>query len=160
MGLFDFLFGRGKCPGCGTAGAQKSQGRTRCANPSCRYFDASLERTGGGVSRWRGDFTPTAPVAIRYRNFRGEEKTFTAESLTLRRSRNHIVAQVAPTGRSISLSRDRIQNLEQVERLLPEVAESRPSGPTARERQVLGYHKKHKSTSPLYEKIRATYPHW
>jgi hypothetical protein len=25
---------------------------------------------------------------------------------------------------------------------------------------VLGYHKKHKTTSPLYEKIRAKYPDW
>jgi len=160
MGLLDFLFGRGKCPQCGTAGARKSQGQTRCPNPSCRYFDASLRQSADTPLEWRGDFSPASPFAIRYRNFRGEEKTFTAERLTLRRSRNHIVAQVAPTGTSISLSRDRIENLEEVERALPGVAESRPSGPSARERQVLGYHKKHKSSSPLYEKIRAKYPDW
>jgi hypothetical protein len=160
MALLDFLFARGKCPQCGTAGARKSQGQTRCPNPACRYFDASLRQTAVTPLEWRGDFSPASPLAIRYRNFRGEEKTFMAERLTLRRSRNHIVAQVAPTGRSISLSRDRIGNLEEVERALPDVAESGPSGPSARERQVLGYHKKHKSSSPLYEKIRAKYPDW
>ena len=103
MGLLDFLFGRGKCPQCGTAGARKSQGQTRCPNPSCRYFDASLRQSADTPLEWRGDFSPASPFAIRYRNFRGEEKTFTAERLTLRRSRNHIVAQVAPTGTSISL---------------------------------------------------------
>jgi len=36
----------------------------------------------------------------------------------------------------------------------------RPLGPTARERQVLAYHKKYKTTFPLYEKIRAKYPNW
>ena len=32
--------------------------------------------------------------------------------------------------------------------------------PTPRERQVLNYHRKHKTTSPLYERIRAKYPTW
>jgi hypoxanthine phosphoribosyltransferase len=101
-----------------------------------------------------------SPLAIQYRNFQGEEKTFTADSETLRRKRNHVIARVAPTGRSISLSRDRIQNLEEVEQAVAKITESQPPGPTARERQVLGYHKKHKSTSPLYEEIRAKYPDW
>jgi hypothetical protein len=34
------------------------------------------------------------------------------------------------------------------------------TGPSARERQVLSYHKRHHSTSPLYERIRAKYPDW
>jgi len=166
MGLFDFLFGRSKCPQCGTAGVRKSQGQTRCPNPSCSLFDVNLGRThgrsraGGIRPPRRGDFSPQSPVAIRYRNFRGEEKAFTADKDTLRRKRNHIVACVAPSGESISLSRERIQNLEEVEQALPDISEAQPSGPTARERQVLGYHKKHKSTSPLYEKIRAKYPDW
>jgi hypothetical protein len=32
--------------------------------------------------------------------------------------------------------------------------------PSQLERQVLGYHKKYKTTSPLYQQIRAKYPHW
>lgn len=164
MGLLDFLFGLTKCPRCGTKGARKSQGQTRCPNPSCPNFDISLRadqaRAGRISSPPRGDFSPLAPIEIQYRNFRGEDKTFTAESDTLRRRRNHIIAQVTPTGERISLSRDRIQNLDEVEKAVPQIDPSQPSGPTARERQVLGYHKKHKSTSPLYEEIRAKYPDW
>ena len=83
-----------------------------------------------------------------------------ADSESLRRKRNHIVARVAPTGESISLSRDRIQNLANVEDALSQRVEETPHGPTARERQVLAYHKKYKTTSPLYERIRAKYPDW
>jgi hypothetical protein len=79
---------------------------------------------------------------------------------SLRRKRNHIIARVAPTGERISLSRDRIQNLADVEDALSQRVEEVPHGPTARERQVLAYHKKYKTTSPLYEKIRAKYPNW
>jgi len=32
--------------------------------------------------------------------------------------------------------------------------------PSPRECQVLGYHKKHGTTSPLYRKTRAKYPNW
>jgi hypothetical protein len=166
MGLLDFLFGSSKCPRCGTRGARKSQGQTRCPNPSCPFFDINLRTAQQSsrsktVARLRGDFSPESPLEIQYRNFRGEDKTFTADTSTLRRKNNHIVAQVVPTGQKISLSRDRIQNLEEVEAALPEIAEShQPSGPTARERQVLNYHKKYRSSSPLYEKIRANYPDW
>jgi hypothetical protein len=99
-------------------------------------------------------------LAILYRNFQGQEKTFTADKESLQRKGNHIVARVAPTGEKIALSRDRIQNLSEVEQALLQAAETARAGPTARERQVLSYHKKYKSTSPLYEKIRAKYPDW
>src|SRR5262245_5180923 len=155
MGLLDSLFGQSKCPRCGTKGARKSQGQTRCPNPSCPNFDIELRaiqaRAGSISNPPSGDFCPLKPIEIHYRNFRGEEKTFTVDSETLRRKRNHIIARVAPTGQNISLSRGRIQNLQEVEQAVPQITESRRSGPTARERQVLGYHKKHKSTSPLYE---------
>src|SRR5262249_318476 len=166
MGFLDFLFARNKCPRCGTKGARRSQGQTRCANPSCRNFDIALRvargRLGdaGAVAPGRGDFSPESALTIHYRNFRGEEKTFAAERGTLRKRRNHIIAHVAPTGESIALSRDRIQNLQEVEQALPVITELPQPGPTARERQVLSFHKKHNSTSPLYEEIRAKYPDW
>jgi hypothetical protein len=170
MGLLDFLFGKTKCPQCGTKGARTSNDQTRCPNPSCQYFDGTLRgrggrnRMGGLFAPRRSDYSPERPLAIRYRNFRGEEKTFTADKGWLVRRRNHIVVRVAPTGETISLSRDRIQNLSEVEQVLSETAapttQSRPPGPTARERQVLSYHMKHKSTSALYEKTRAKYPDW
>jgi hypothetical protein len=165
MGLLDFLFGKTKCPQCGVKGARTSEGRIRCPNPSCQYFDGSLGR--GGVLRMggtraprRSDYSPARPLAIRYRNFQGQEKTFTAEKESLQKKNNHIIACVAPTGEKIALSRDRIQNLMEVEQALPQAVEPSQPRPTARERQVLNFHKKNKSTSPLYEKIRAKYPGW
>jgi hypothetical protein len=165
MGLLDFLFGKTKCPQCGVKGARKSEGRIRCPNPSCQYFDGSLGRRGvlrsaGTRAPRRSDYSPARPLAIRYRNFQGQEKTFTAEKESLRKKNNHIIACVAPTGEKIALSRDRIQNLTEVEQALPQAVEPPQPRPTARERQVLNFHKKNKSTSPLYEKIRAKYPDW
>lgn len=145
---------------CGTKGARTEGGRVLCPNSSCGYFDASLQNRTQHA--WgRADYSPARPLSIRYRNFQGQEKTFTADADSLRRKHNHIVAKVAPTGRKISLLRERIQNLSEVEDALPQQDQvPRTGGPSARERQVLGYHKKHKTTSPLYEKIRAKYPDW
>jgi hypothetical protein len=165
MGLLDFLFGKKHCPQCGTKGARMSEGRTRCPNPSCQYFDGSLGR--GGVLRMAGmrvsrrsDYSPARPLAIRYCNFQGFEKIFTADKESLQRKRNHILARVMPTGERIALSRDRILNLEVVEQALPQPIEPPQLKPTARERRVLSFHKNHKSTSPLYQKLREKYPHW
>jgi hypothetical protein len=165
MGLLDSLFGKKKCPECGAKGARTSENRIRCPNPSCRHFDGALGRSralrmGGTRGPRRSDYSPENPLTIRYRNFQDQAKTFTAETESLRRKGNHIIAQVAPTGEKISLSRDRIQNLGEVEEALPQSVQAPQHGPTGRERQVLGYHRKHKTTSPLYEKIRAKYPDW
>jgi len=159
MGFLDALLGRTRCPDCGSKGARKSEGRIRCPNPSCQFFDATLRRPRGR-SRIGGIYSPQTPLVIRYRNFQDREKSFTADRETIRRKRNHIIARVAPMGENISLSRERIQNLQEVEQALPEPVESARAGPTARERQVLAFHKKHSSTSPLYEQIRAKYPDW
>jgi hypothetical protein len=106
--------------------------------------------------------TSSKPITIQYVNFQGQQKTFTTDASTLKRSREHILAKVAPKGQQIALARRRIQNLDEVEQALPlgHRGESGESYPNGRERQVLGYHKKYKTTSPLYEKIRAKYPHW
>jgi hypothetical protein len=166
MGLLDFLFGKTKCPQCGTNGAHTSDGQIHCPNPSCQYFDGTLRgrrgrfRMVGVRAPRRSDYSPEKPLAIRYRNFQGQHKTFTADRGSLVRRRNHIVARVAPTGEQIALSRDRIQNLSEVEQALPQAAEPLQPRPTKSERQVLAFHQKHKSTSPLYEKIRAKYPDW
>ena len=166
MGFLDFLFGKSKdvCPACGTKGARPTDLPPRCPNPSCQYFDATLG--GKGVlekartpTMRRGNYSPARPVSIRYRNFQGEEKTFTTDAESLKRGKNHIIARVTPTGEAISLSRDRIQNLTEIEQMLPAL-QPPVSIPTKRERQVLGYHKKHGTTSPLYEQIRAKYPNW
>ena len=108
----------------------------------------------------KGSFKPVQPIIIRYRNFAGQDRTFVAEMDSLVRKRNHLVGRVEPTGKKIALSRDRIQNLEEVESGLKSKIAPGQEWPTGREAQVLGYHKKHGTSSPLYEKIRAKYPNW
>ena len=168
MGLLDFLislFGGGttvECPNCGTPGARKARdGTVRCKNPQCQYFDASLA-LGRRIAPvpTEGSFRPQNPVSIRYANFAGQNREFSAERDSLVRKRNHIVARVAPTGQKIALLRDRIQNLDEIEGLLPSRVEPGQNWPKGRELQVLNYHKKHGSTSPRYEELRAKYPNW
>jgi hypothetical protein len=172
MGLLDFLIslfggsGTIECPNCGTPGARKTPDETvHCKNPRCLYFDASLGRSGtlrqaGTTVATRGNFRPEHPVSIRYINFAGQERDFSAERESLVRKKQHIVAQVAPTGRKITLSRERIQNLSEVESHLPQRIASGKDLPTGRERQILNFHKKHGSTSPRYEQLRTKYPNW
>jgi hypothetical protein len=168
MGLLDFLmslFGGGQkidCPNCGTPDARKSRdGSVQCRNQTCPNFDPSL-----ALGRYiapvptKGDFRPEHPVSIRYVNFAGQSRDFSAEQDSLVRKRNHIVAEVAPTGRKITLSRERIQNLSEVERYMPKRLEPGQNWPNKVERQILGYHKKNGRTSPRYEQVRAKYPNW
>jgi hypothetical protein len=185
----DLLSGKTNCPLCGTPGSSKDGDRVRCLNPQCPNFllmpgetpaqprapqptpqqpqSATQSATQGPLPR----STPATPVSgpgfgsartvtIQYKNFQNQNKTFTAETASLRRKKNHIVAKVAPSGKLITLSRDRIQNMSEIDQALPPAMRSGAPQPTARERQVLGYHKKHKSTSPLHEQIRAKYPGW
>ena len=171
MGLFDFLkslFGGGdiQCPSCGAKGARKTEdGLVHCKNPSCPYFDASLGLTGKlrrarTTIPTRGDFHPENAVSIRYRNFVGQDRDFSAERESIVRKNNHLVAQVAPTGNKITLSRDRIQNLAEVEAAMPQQVAPGQPWPTPRERQILGYHKKNGTTSARHEQVRAKYPNW
>jgi hypothetical protein len=183
MGFLDFLKGEQKlqCPNCGADGAKKSKdGTIHCPNRSCPYFDTNLAgagtpanwtpgsqpakaaRTGflGGLPGKKGTFVPARPITIRYRNFQNQDKEFTADADATVRKKNHLVAAVAPKGTKIALSRDRIQNLSEVENALPRKVESGQPWPSPREAQVLGYHKKHGTSSALYQKIRAKYPNW
>jgi hypothetical protein len=172
MGLLDALmslFFRGEkieCPHCGTADARKTSDQIiHCKNMSCPNFDSGLA-SGGRLRRrytavpTRGDFVPEHPVSIRYVNFVGQDRDFSTERDSLLRKKNHIVAQVAPTGRKITLSRDRIKNLGEVESHMPQRVEPGQNWPTGRERQILNYHKNHGTTSPRYEQVRAKYPNW
>jgi len=168
MGFLDFLislFGGGStidCPNCGTPGARRSRdGTVRCKNQTCQNFDASLA-LGRRIAPvpTRGNFQPTNPVSIRYVNFAGQSRDVSAERDSLVRKKNHIVAEVAPTGRKIALSRDRIQNLSEVEGQMPQRVSPGQNWPTRVERQILGYHKKNGTTSPRYEQVRAKYPNW
>lgn len=168
--LIDAISGTIKCPACGTRGAKKVGGTIRCLNPVCQFFNphatpearaARARIRSAEAKQPRAAYQPSVDtVSIRYRNFRGEPKTFTADRTSLKRRHNHIVARVAPSWRELSLSRERIENLSEIDAQLPECDRSGAPQPTSRERQVLGYHKKYGTTSPLYEKIRAKYPNW
>ena len=168
MGLLDFLISlfcggqKVDCPNCGTPGARKkSDGTIRCISQTCQNYDPSLA-LGRKIAPvpTRGDFSPEHPVSIRYTNFVGQSRDFSAERDSLVRKKNHIVAEVAPTGRTIALSRDRIQNLSEVEGYMPKRVAPGQNWPSGRERQILGYHKKNGTTSPRYEQLRAKYPNW
>ncbi len=165
MGFLDWVTGKIECPSCGTKGASEEGGQIRCPNPACAYFASGL--AGGGAAQQpaqvafgQGGFAPAGSMAIHYRNFQGQERTFIAEIGSARRDKNHISVQVAPKGTRIVLSRDRIQNLSEVENAFPQRVAPGQAWPTPRERQILNYHKERKSTSPLYESLRAKYPNW
>lgn len=172
MGIFDFLtrlFFRGEkvaCPSCNAADALKTDdGLLHCRNRSCPNYDSGYVFGGRLVRRYtdlptRGSFQPEHPVSIRYVNYVGQERDFSAERDSLVRKKNHIVAQVAPTGRKIVLSRDRVKNLGEVESQMPQRVDPGQNWPTGRERQILNFHKKHGSTSPRDEQVRAKYPNW
>jgi hypothetical protein len=182
------LFSSENCPACGMPGARRSGSEIRCLNPVCQYFNPSFGSSSAppqssqqqppqqaqvppqgrpsGFSSNPGPFSEgtgsahPGSISIQYRNFQGQNKTFYADKSSLHRKKNHIFAKVAPKGQQIALSRDRIQNVQEVERQMPQRVDPGQEWPNKRERQVLGYHKKHGTTSPLYEKIRAKYPKW
>lgn len=83
-----------------------------------------------------------------------------AQAASAHRVKNHISVKVAPKGVRIALARDRILNLNDVEAAFPQRIAPDQDWPTPRERQILNYHKYHRTTSPRFESIRAKYPNW
>lgn len=163
MGIFDFLGKYGKCTACGQRRAWTLFGKIKCQNMSCVHFDrdfadkekALLEkrRAESAQSRPReGNFDPGEnKIDVRYTNYLGVEGTYSGDRRTIWRTNEHISLLLCPTGRRVSFARGRIQNLSDVEPWI------HPT-PTARERQVLNYHKKKGTSSALFEQIRKKYP--
>jgi hypothetical protein len=163
VGLFDFLGKYCTCQACGQPRAWKHFGKTKCQNMNCIHFDrdyaakdrATLEqrRAASIQSRPReGNFDPGEDkIELRYANFLGVEGTYTGDRRTVSRTHEHISLKVCPTGKRVSFARARILNLSEVEQWVRET-------PSARERQVLNYHRKKGTVSPLYERIRKKYP--
>jgi hypothetical protein len=177
MAFLDWLTGKIECPSCGTSGAKVINGSIQCPNPTCAYFSKTMGKSEAGppgpsISLSQrtdvpaGSFggasanVPAGSFAIQYRDFRGQERTFIAQADSAYRVKNHISVKVAPQGRRIALSRDRILNLSDVEAAFPQRVAPGQEWPSARERRILNYHKAGKTTSPLYESIRAKYPSW
>ena len=177
MAFLDWLTGKIECPRCGTRGAKEINGQIHCPNPTCAYFSKTMGK-GNAVPApdsitfsQRTDVPADSSIsqsaqvtagsfAIHYRDFRGQERIFAAQAASAHRVKNHISVKVAPKGVRIALSRDRILNLNDVEAAFPQRVAPGQDWPTPRERQVMTYHKKRGSTSPLYESIRAKYPNW
>jgi hypothetical protein len=175
MGLSDWFARQITCPGCGDSRARQVPfGRIRCPNRACAYFDASLagrlqekEQTESApvyrnpppAERIRRpkpakSFHPEGRILqVRYKNYRGEEKTFSGDARSLRRRHNHISLCVFPSRVRIALSRKRILNLNEVDFLLSKT-------PTPREQAIFAYHKKRGTTSQLFERLRTKYPDW
>ena len=163
MAFLDWVTGKIACPRCGTQGAKEINGSVHCPNPTCEYFSTSVGKSSAAPPPL--DFrqpaeVPAGSIAIQYRNFQGQGKTFVAQIASARRTSNHISVKVAPKGARIFLSRDRIVNLNDVEAAFAQRGRNWQNVPTPRERQVLAYHQKRRSTSPLYQSIRAKYPDW
>ncbi len=101
-----------------------------------------------------GNYSPGAgSIEIRYKNFVGEDKTFTGDYRSAYIRGRHVVIRVAPTGKRISLNLNNIQNRDEVESRV--AANPRP---TSNERRVLHYHLKRGSSSALYVELRQKYP--
>ncbi len=170
MSLLDWVTGKINCPRCGTSGAKEINGVIHCPNPTCGYFSKTMGKsdaaapapsiTVGQSSEAFAGPVPAGSFAIRYRNFRGQEKSFVAEAASAFRLKNHVNVKVAPKGVRITLSRDRILNLNEVEAAFPQRVAPGQAWPSASERRVLDYHKARRSTSPYFEKVRAKYPDW
>ena len=180
MGLFDVFSSWVKCPACGGTGAKKGLlGGVRCPNRSCNNFDTNLmheveqpgynrhagqegkafhinPRTGEPVYKDppQGEFNPgDYAMEIRYDNQQGEYKVFISDQRSVRGFNKHVSAQVVPTGTRITLRRDRIQNLDEIEAAIDQ-------NPQGKERRILKHHLRKGSTSELFEQLRAKYPNW
>jgi hypothetical protein len=175
MGLSDWFARQIVCPGCGERRARKPLlGRIRCPNRACAHFDPSLVSTLEEREQTEATRTLRSPpteeqtrkpraaqsfrpegqiIQVRYKNYRGEQKTFNGDARSLRRRHNHISLCVAPAGIRIALARKRILNLSELDALLSKT-------PTPREQAIFAYHKKRGTTSPLLERLRTKFPEW
>jgi hypothetical protein len=175
--LLTFFGKECNCPYCGRAGARTFWLVAKCRNPNCSRYNIeyaqrfeirketgqSFPPTSRPAPSPGGSQALTSPLSgtfdaganrmdIHYRNFSGQEKTFTGDRRTLRDRKKHISVCIAPTGRRVALAKERILNRDEVESQVP------PASLTGIERQVLAYHRKRGSTSPRFEAIQRKYP--
>lgn len=163
MGIFDFLGKYCTCKACGQRRAWSLFGKIKCQNTSCVHFDRDFaERERSTLEKRRAESAQSRPrdghfdpgeykIDVRYTNYLGVEGTYSGDRRTIWRTNEHISLLLCPTGRRVSFARARILNLNDVE-------QGTPAGPTAREKQVLNYHKTKGTSSALFEEIRKKYP--
>ena len=153
------------CPKCGTPNAQRWLWKVRCPRYGCPHYDPEI--TGQ-----RTDTPPPAPLStsshdappppqrtltgtfnpaenaiqISYTNYLGLEKTFTGDRATLRKRGRHISLRLVPTGQRCTFLISRLKNASELESLCLKEKQLTPV-----ERQILGYHSKHGTTSPRHQ---------
>lgn len=67
-------------------------------------------------------FNPNANrIEIKYRNHKGEEKTFTGDGSTAKASGKHLSLRIAPTGVRASFAKERILNWKDIAAALPNI---------------------------------------
>lgn len=152
----------GVCPECRTKGAQKG----KCQNPQCSKYDATLTwapptaAESKPLPNFQGSFDPGPnAVKVQYRNFQGEDRTFTGDPKFLLESEKALSFRVAPTGKWIHLQKKFVKNLSELKPSIP-TGTFNESIPYGVDRQILSYHLKKKSTSPRFEELRRKYPNW
>ena len=161
----------GICPECRSKGAKSSFKGPRCPNSQCPRYDASVAGANLGalsnsspLPNFRGNFDPGADaVRIHYRNFEGDDRVFTGDAKSLRKTKRGYTIKITPTGKRISLIKKFLKNPLELDRLAeahtpPETG--RRDEPFGADRQVLAYHLKRKSTSAKFEAARRKYPNW
>lgn len=167
--MFDFLWKQGTCQACRSHGALVSRwsSKVKCRNAACPNFDIETQQrpflpsSPAASVPLRGDFHPgSAGVTLRYVNHRGEERSYTAERASVRQKGEHITAKLEPTGKRVSFSKKYLRNLAEVQTLVSRAAEADEiwRSLSAVEHQIVGYHRKRKTTSPRYEALLRKYP--
>ena len=96
----------------------KSDAESRSVEDHDRFLD---ERHRDLQDEREGPFDPGGErkIEVRYRNAKGEDKTFTGDRASLRRRKAHLTLRVAPEGIRIALRADRIANRAEVEGAIP-----------------------------------------
>ena len=169
--MLEFLWRWGKCPECGGEGARLALwGAAKCRKTACRRFDADTSQLpmpppppppeATTEIPTKGSFRPTNPVTVQYKNFEEQERAYVFEKSSLRLRGKYLVGQAAPTGKCISLNKDRVRNPSVLQGLAAESgdADALWRSLSVVERQIVGYHRLNKKTSPRYEDILRKYP--
>jgi hypothetical protein len=129
------------CPLCGDTYARTVEAKVYCQTFDCQNFDDALR-----------NFKPKGEVkGIVYENYIGEVKTFEIDCASIKLSRDRLSASASPTGRRLSLHRDKIQNLEDFRSYIDRAI--KVAHLDSADRQVLTYHSNKGSTSERYEAI-------
>lgn len=104
-------------------GAKDSFFGIKCTNKGSRDYDliyaVQNEKEAAGGSYTQSFRGPTVEfinsIEVQYVNYRGEEKTFTADRNSILVRKAHFTMAVAPTGRRITLNPEKIVNRSEVE---------------------------------------------